>query len=155
MDAKDNVTCVVGKAQHNLGRPVPSGSDVLGHEALVSCSFGCPSTRSVPAGKTEITDLQFTIGIHEKISRFEIAMQHICWVDILQATESLVNERLEMSVCQRLARSNLRKIEGLSEYRTRAKVMNFTIACKSASMSSSWKHKRIRLISLDHNGERT
>jgi hypothetical protein len=68
-------------------------------------------------------------------------VQNVCGVDIFQATESLVDERLEVSISQRLAGTDLPGVRCSS--RTRQNLIELTIACRSASMSSSCIEDRI------------
>jgi hypothetical protein len=95
------VTHVVGKAKHDLGRTVPSGGDVLGHEALLLLLVETTS-------KTKVADLELTVGIDEKVSRFEVAVEDIGRVDVFEAAEGLVDEGLEVGIGEGLAGADLR-----------------------------------------------
>ena len=93
-------THVVRKAKHNLGRTVPPRRDVLGHEALL--------LRLVkPAREPKVAYLELAVRIHEQVARLEVAVQHVCRVDVLQTAERLVDEGLEVRVRERLARADL------------------------------------------------
>ena len=96
---------VVSKAQHDLRSSVPSGGDILRHESLVGSSrlallWIC--ARLIPASKTKVAYLQLAIGIDEQISRFQVPVQDVCAVDIFEATEGLIDERLEVGIGERL-----------------------------------------------------
>jgi hypothetical protein len=78
-------THIVGEAEHDLRRAVPSRRDILGHKPLLLGLI--ESTR-----ETKIANLEFAIRVHEEIARFEIAVQNVGRVDVLQTAECLVNE---------------------------------------------------------------
>lgn len=95
---------IVCETQHNLWSSVPPSGYIFGHEALVACCSRSTPAGGVASSKTEIADLEFTIGIDEKISGFEISVKDVCRMDVLQSTEGLINEGLEMGIGKRLAR---------------------------------------------------
>lgn len=98
------MTYIVGEAQHDLGCTVPTSSYILGHKTLIggAASVGVAATGTVTASKTEITDLELTIGVDEKVTGLEVTMKNIGGMDVLEAAESLVDEGLEVGVGQRL-----------------------------------------------------
>lgn len=91
---------VVCKAQHDLGGAVPSGRDVLGHEALVRGAFLLRRTAGgrVSPRKSEVADLELAVGVDKEVSGLEIAVKDVGGVDVLQAAEGLVDEGLEVGV---------------------------------------------------------
>jgi hypothetical protein len=86
------------EAQHDLWCSVPSRCNVLRHVARILIRVDAETSR-----QTEIANLELTVGINQQVARFEIAMQHICAVDVLKTTQNLIDEGLEMGVCERLA----------------------------------------------------
>ena len=52
--------------------------------------------------QTEIANLELTIGVNEQVARLEITVQHVSTVDVLETAEDLVNEGLEVRICQGL-----------------------------------------------------
>lgn len=76
-------THVVGEAQHDFRSAVPSRGHVFRHEALVSGRLGSATTRRKASRETKITNLEFTVGVYEEVSRLKIPMQYVCRVDIL------------------------------------------------------------------------
>jgi hypothetical protein len=54
----------------------------LRHESSLTL-FGLDDTRLEPSSETEIADLQFTIGIDEQVSGFQISVKDVGRVDIL------------------------------------------------------------------------
>ena len=93
--ASVSVTCfrVVAESQHDLWSSIPASRNVLCHEPSISRFH--QSTR-----QPKIANLELTIGIHQQIPWFQIAMQHICRVDILESTAYLVYKILVMGVSQ-------------------------------------------------------
>lgn len=80
------VTNVVGEAQHDLWGTIPPGGDVLGHEALVSGSFGrwrLPTRRCVSTGQTKVADFELAIGIDEQVTRLKVTVEHVGRVYVL------------------------------------------------------------------------
>jgi hypothetical protein len=98
---------VVGETEHDFRRSVPSGRHVFRHEALVAGGLGGSASRGVPSGEPKITDLELAVRIDQEISRLEIPMEDVGRMDIFQAAESLIKERLEVRVRERLSRSDL------------------------------------------------
>lgn len=86
------------EAQHDLRSTVPSGGDVLGHVTGILLGVDGETTR-----QTEITDLQFAVGIHQQVSGFQISVEDVGRVDVLETAEDLVDEGLEMGIGQRLS----------------------------------------------------
>ena len=101
-------TDIVSKAEHDLRCPIPASGHVFRHETLITGGFGGSSTRSVAPGQAKIADLEFTISIDEQISGLQISVKNISGMNVLQATEGLINEGLEVSIGEWLTRSNLR-----------------------------------------------
>lgn len=81
------------EAQHDFRSSIPSGGNVFGH---VSCILLWVYGKA--ARQTKVANLEFAIGIDQQITRFEIAMQNVRRVDILETAEDLINEGLEMGV---------------------------------------------------------
>jgi hypothetical protein len=100
-------TDIISKAEHDLRCTVPASSHVFCHESLIAGSFGGSSTRSVAPGQAKIADLEFTISVDEQISGFQISVKNVSGMNILQTTEGLINEGLEMGIGEWLTRSNL------------------------------------------------
>ena len=79
---------------HHLGRAVPAGDDVLGQ------------IRRVPfreaTSQTKVTDFEVAIRIEQQIGGFEVTMQHVGRVNVLHATQSLVDEVLDVVVSERV-----------------------------------------------------
>jgi hypothetical protein len=87
--------------KHDLRSSVPSRRNIFSHVACIL--FGVDAETS---GQTEIANLELTVGVDEQVTRLEITMQNVGAVNVLQATENLVDEGLEVSVGQRLARTD-------------------------------------------------
>lgn len=88
-------THIIGKAQHDLGRTVPPRRNILRHEALVRGVLGSALAvprRAVPARKAKVADLELAVGVDEEVARLEVAVEHVRGVDVLEATERLVDE---------------------------------------------------------------
>jgi hypothetical protein len=98
---------VVGKAEHNFWSPVPPSCDIFGHEALVAGRLGSAAVGAVTSGQPKVTDLEFAIGIDEKVARFEIPVKHIRRMDVFQTAKGLIQEGLKMGVSERLSRAYL------------------------------------------------
>lgn len=81
------------EAKHDFRRAVPSRGDVLGHVTSVFLRINRKA-----AGKTKVTNLELTVGIDEEVARLEISVEDIGGVDVLEAAEDLVDERLEVSI---------------------------------------------------------
>jgi hypothetical protein len=86
------------EAQHDLGRSVPPSRNVLGHVPGIFLRV-----HRETSGQAKIANLELAVGIHKQITRFEIAMEDVRRVDVLQTAQNLVYERLEMGVGQGLA----------------------------------------------------
>ena len=93
--------CVALETQHDLRSSVPPSSNVFGHVPCVL--LGVHRKASC---QTEIANLELAIGVYEKITRLEVAVEDVGRVDVLQTAENLVDERLEMCVGEGLAGSN-------------------------------------------------
>jgi len=89
--------CVALEAQHDLGSSVPTGCHVFGHESNVGLCIVAESAR-----QTKVADFEFTVRVNEQVARLKIAMEDIGGMDIFESTADLVNEVLEVGVCQRL-----------------------------------------------------
>ena len=48
--------------------------------------------------KTEIANLELTVGVNEQIARFEITVKNVGRVDVFETAENLVDEGLEMCI---------------------------------------------------------
>jgi hypothetical protein len=87
--------------KHDLRGSVPSRCNIFSH---VACIFFRVDAET--SGQTKIADLKLAVGVNEQVTRLKITMQDVGAVDVLQATENLVDEGLEVGVGQRLARTN-------------------------------------------------
>ena len=130
IDQRDYHTHVVRKAEHDLGGAVPPRRDVLGHKALL---LGLVE----PAREPEIANFELAVRVHEQVARLEVAVEHISRVDIFQAAQRLVDERLEVRVRERLTGTNLRSAQKLQSVPRQGEARSRTMAWRSASMSSS------------------
>ena len=83
------LTCfgVTLKAEHDLGCSIPTCGHVLCHEAPVLLWVDREAS-----GQAKVTNLELAVRINQKIARFEISMQNICRVDVLESTEDLIDE---------------------------------------------------------------
>lgn len=91
--------------EHDLWRPVPPGRDVLGHEAtgrLTSLSRQL-RVRLEASGEAKVTDLELAVSVDEEVAGLEVAVQDRGAVDVAQAAQRLVDERLEVRVREGLA----------------------------------------------------
>lgn len=94
---------IVGKTQHDLGRPVPPSGDVFSHETLIRTTLCIgASTRSVSPREAEVADFELTVRINQEVTRLKVAMNDVSGVDVLETAKSLINKGLEMSVRERL-----------------------------------------------------
>jgi hypothetical protein len=89
------------EAQHDLWCSVPPGSHILGHVPRILLGVHGEAT-----GQSEIANFELAVGVDEQVARFEVAVEHICRVDVFEAAQNLVDEGLEMSVGERLARAD-------------------------------------------------
>lgn len=89
---------VVLETQHNLRRSIPPRSNVLCHEASSCLLTSCFWVRLESSGQAKVANLELTVGIDEEVSRFQISMQHTGGVDVLETTQRLVDEALEVGV---------------------------------------------------------
>ena len=99
-DQREYHTHVVRKAKHDLGGTIPPRRNVLGHKALL---LGLIK----PPREPKIANFELAVRIHEQVSRLEIAVEHVGRVDIFQAAQRLVDERLEVRIRKRLTGTNL------------------------------------------------
>jgi hypothetical protein len=93
--------CVTLEAQHDLWRSVPPSGDIFGHVTRILLRV-----HGKASSETKIADLQFAIGVNEKVTRFQVSMQDIGGVNVLQTAENLVDEGLKVGISKRLPRSN-------------------------------------------------
>ena len=100
IDQRDCHTHVVRKAEHDLGGAIPPRRDILGHKALLLRLIE-------PTREPKIAYFEFAVRVHEQVSRLEVAVEHVSGVDIFQAAQRLVDERLEVRVRKRLTGTNL------------------------------------------------
>lgn len=89
------------ETQHDLWSTVPSSRNVLSHVTGIFFWINRETT-----SQTEIANLEFTVGVDQQVTGFQITVQNIGGVDVLQTTKDLVDERLEMRIGQRLSRTN-------------------------------------------------
>ena len=102
---------IITQIHNKLRGPVPPRCDILRHGPLITSSFRGATARSITPCETKITDFQFTVGVDEEISRFEITVKDVRRVYVLETAKSLVEEGLEVSVSERLSRTNLVKFK--------------------------------------------
>jgi hypothetical protein len=93
--------CITLETQHDLGRSIPPRSDVFCHETDIG--FGIVAESSC---QTEITNLEFTIRIHQQVAWLQVAVEDIGRVDIFESSTELVDKVLEMSIRQGLFRAD-------------------------------------------------
>lgn len=86
------------EAQHDLGGSIPSSGDILGHISSILLWV-----HRKASSQTKIADLQLTVCIDEQISGFQVAVENVGRVNVLEPAENLIDERLEVSVGKRLA----------------------------------------------------
>lgn len=89
------------EAQHNFWCTVPPRSHVFRHVSSVLLGVNGETTR-----ETEIANLELAVGVDEEVTGLQVAVKDIGGVDVLETAEDLVDERLEVCVGQRLARSD-------------------------------------------------
>lgn len=89
------------KAQHDFRRTVPSCRNIFSHVSRVLLRI-----HRKASGKSEIADLELAVGVDEEIAGFQIPMQYVRRVDVLQAAKYLIDERLKVSIRERLPRPN-------------------------------------------------
>lgn len=82
--------------EHNLRCSVPSRGDVLGEEA------GVIVVRVGDSSQPKVADLQVTGGVQQQIARFQVSVQYIGGVNVLQAAEDLVEEVADVVIAQLL-----------------------------------------------------
>mmetsp|Transcript_21232 Transcript_21232/g.35395 ORF Transcript_21232/g.35395 Transcript_21232/m.35395 type:complete len:210 (-) Transcript_21232:175-804(-) len=75
---------------------VPTGTNVLGHRTRLKL------LREAHARQAEVTNLQVTVAVHQQIPGFQITVDHLCRVDVLHATQDLVEKKLTVVVRQTL-----------------------------------------------------
>lgn len=92
--------------QQQFGRPVPPRGNIVSHKRHMCSQLG-----NIGAGQTEVADLKVAVGIHQDVARllrqgekYQIAVQDVCRVDVLQAAEDLVEEELAVLVGEVLRR---------------------------------------------------
>ena len=111
--------------KHDLRSSVPSRCNIFSH---VACVFFRVDTET--SGQTEIANLKLAVGVNEQVTRLKITMQDVGAVDVLQATENLVDEGLEVGVGQRLARTNDGGKIALHElFRLDVSMISFVLGC--------------------------
>jgi hypothetical protein len=99
------------KAEHNFGSTIPSSGDIFRHVPGVLFWIHRKASR-----QAEIANFKLAVGIDQQISRFEVAVQDISGVNVLQAAKDLVDEGLEMRIRERLSRSDNRCQVTLHEF---------------------------------------
>ena len=110
------MTHVIGKAQHDLWRTVPSRRNILRHESLIrsSASSVTTTTGTVSASQTEVANLELAIGIHQEVAWLEITMENVCGMDVFETAQGLIDEGLEVGVGKRLLRADLERKADMS-----------------------------------------
>jgi hypothetical protein len=83
----------------------------------------------VPARQAEVSDLKLAVGVHEEVTaaqsmcvtlkgktksapRLQVAVEDVRGVDVLQAAQGLVDERLEVCIGERLTGADLHARKG-------------------------------------------
>lgn len=89
---------IVGRVAEELGRAVPPRHNVLCERVL--------ALDVETAREAEVAHRQVTIRIHKQITGLEVAVQHVRGVDVLERAQNLIEEVLEMLVCQHLLGSD-------------------------------------------------
>lgn len=89
------------EAQHDFRRTVPSGSDVFCHVTGILLRVDRETS-----GKTKVANLELAVGIDEQVSGLQVTVQNVGGVDVFETAKNLVDEGLEVSVSQRLARTD-------------------------------------------------
>ena len=94
-------TCfgVALEAQHDLRCTIPARRHVFGHEAGILIRVYGEAT-----SKTKIADLELAVGVHQEIAGLKISVEDVRRVYVFQPTKNLVDEGLEVGVCEWLAR---------------------------------------------------
>jgi hypothetical protein len=77
------VAHIVGKAQHDLRRSVPSSCNVLSHKALVASGTRCAASGGISTSQSKIADFELAIRVDKKVSGFEITVKNISGVNVL------------------------------------------------------------------------
>lgn len=94
---------IVAEAQHDFGSSVPTSCNIFSHEALVSSCARGAAICTVATSKAKVTNLEIAVGIDKQISGLEITMKDVGGVDVLQTTEGLIKEGLEVSIREGLS----------------------------------------------------
>jgi hypothetical protein len=97
---RDDQTHVICKAKHDLWGAIPPRRDVFGHKALLLRLIKTPR-------KPEIANFELAVRVHQQIARLKVAVEYISRVDVFQAAQRLVDERLEVRIRERLTGTNL------------------------------------------------
>jgi hypothetical protein len=61
---------------------------------------------AVSSCETEVAYFEFAVCVDQEIAWLQIAMEDICRVNVFEATENLIDERLIMRISQRLTRAD-------------------------------------------------
>ena len=91
------------EAQHDLWSAIPSCRNVFRHVSCILLRVDRETTR-----QTKVTDFQLAIGIDQQVTGFQVTVQDVGRMDILQPAKNLVDEGLEMGIGQRLSGANNR-----------------------------------------------
>lgn len=94
----DRGIVLVPRAEH-FRSTVPAGAHVLRRR---HDGWGLPAKREV--GHAEVADLQVTVGVHEQSAGPQIAVDYASGMNVLETTQDLVQEKLEMLLRERLVR---------------------------------------------------
>lgn len=87
------------ETEHDFRCSVPSRCDVFSHIPGILLRVDTEASR-----QAEIGNLQFAVGVDQQVTRLQVTVQHIGAVDVFQTAQDLVDEGLEVSVGERLAR---------------------------------------------------
>lgn len=74
-------------AEKEFGSSVPPCRHVFSEDI----GFDVVEKRS---GQTEVADLEIAVGIHKQVPGFQISMDNLCGVDVLESSQQLVEEKL-------------------------------------------------------------
>ena len=90
--------CVALEAQHDLRRSVPSRCNVFCHVSSILIWIYAETS-----SQTKVGDLEFAVGVYQQITRFQISVKDVGAVNILETAKYLVDEGLEVGVCEGLS----------------------------------------------------
>ncbi len=89
------------EAQHDFRRSVPPRGDILSHVSSILLWVYAEASRQAKIG-----NLELAVGVHQKVARLQVTVKYVGAVDVLKTAQYLVDERLEVGVGERLARTD-------------------------------------------------